>query len=209
MTACGDEDAGIAAFRHDFAGRRTLHSYAAEPAVERRAGDRMSERVFGFRTESPRTPYICIWRDPVLHRPGAEPARPSQILMACSFGTAPWTPPSSLVEEASERMRRDEATMRVKWVGEGGGYRMTEFQIEIRDAESLTAFRSAHGAAEIPALNFAKAEIVFPASSGDPLGFRISASVPARQNPGDSAREPTVSLTAEGTALPIPLWLLY
>jgi hypothetical protein len=100
----------IATFTHDAGGTQTLFAYRPEPAEVTRAGELMANRLYGIiDTRSPKTPYICCWRDTDPHRFRAPPdaGPPHKILMACSFGTSAWLPPADLMENATQAMQRE------------------------------------------------------------------------------------------------------
>ena len=208
VTACSEDGNSIASLRHDLGKQTHLHSYAPEPAVETRQGDRISHRLYGIETRSPKTPYICVWRDTSSPRPG-DGAPPSEIFLTCAFGTSAWTPPASLAKEAMERAYRDEAMLRVQWERDGDRYRMVRFEIELNNLSEDISFRSSNFGEDLAAIRFTKAEVAFQGTAGDPLTFDIAASVPRRTNRGEATRDPIVSLEVSGTAVPIPGWVLY
>jgi len=206
-TSSADEP--VASFTHDLGPGRTLHGYRAEPASDKRQMDRVHEHMYGFRTESPRTPYICVWRDPVRFSATEADGPPVQILMACSFGTSAWSPPGNIMEEAKLRMHRQEAGLRADWVKDGDGYRLTRIEFEVRGPDFPKRFRSANAGADLGELRFRDFKVSFPRSVGDRLSFRIEATAPYRLNSGEPSRDPVATLAVEGSALPIPAWLMY
>ena len=174
-SSCAAAHAPVATFHHDFRGGDTLHAYAAEPAAERRQGDRVSERLFGLRTESPRTTYICVWRDTGRGRAMARSGQPEEVFLVCMFGSADWTPPPTLAEEAAARAGRDEAVLRARWIRTGSQWRLARLEVEIKQADPADRFRSVHFDGELAEVALRETQIAFPASPADPVRFRIAA----------------------------------
>jgi hypothetical protein len=210
-SGCGGAGEPIASFEYDLGERKSLYSYAPSPASDTRQADQISKKMFGFETQSPQTPYVCVWRDtgPSRSKDGGA-SRPSEIFLTCIFGADAWTPPKSLLSEATERQKRDEAVVRAQWDWNGSRYRLSRFEVEIRDGASNSSFRSINFDEEVRAISFVEGEeMKFPASSSEPFAFRISATIPQRYNRGDRATEPKAVLTISGMAEPMPKWLLY
>lgn len=207
--SCADANDAIASFEHDLGERDALHSYLPKPSEMTRQADLISERMYGFKTKSPRTPYICVWRD--TGRPGAkdDDLPPKEVFLTCVFGASPWTPPPSLLEESAQRHRRDEAVLTIQWDRDGDSYRMSRFDVEIRDPEARVQFRSRNFGTDLAAIGIRRAEIDFPKSRSGRVKFEVSALVPQRQNQGQPLGKDKVTLTASGTAVPIPTWLNY
>lgn len=207
-TACAEGSQPVATLRHDLGGRQTLHAYVLEPAAETRQMDRM----YGLGIRSPRTPYLCAWRDPGrLAASGAGAAGPGSVFLVCVFGADDWSPPAEYLREAEERMRRDEAVLRAQWDRDGDTYRLTRFEVEIRVRGGGPGmdFRSVNFGDAVAELDMRQAEISFPASASNSMTFRISAVLPRRFNRGEAAGPPLVSLDIAGTAGPTPRWLNY
>lgn len=208
--ACAREGSSIAELEHDLSGEKRLYSFAPEPATATRQIDGMHKRLYGIETKSPKTPYMCTWRDPTLAEvTKGRPTKPRTIFMACIFGTSDWTPPSSLLEEAQARNRRAEAVIRISWDEEGATYRMSQFDVEIHDGTGSLNFRSVHRGKELAEVRLRRAKTVFPASASEPFTFNISASAPYRLNNGDKIGAPTATLSISGTAMPMPNWVMY
>jgi len=209
--ACtGSDGKSIATFQYDLNGQRTLHAYPPEPAAENRQEDKLHKRVYGALgdTKSPRTPYICVWRDPDLASDRS--ARPSKIFLTCAFGTDDWEPPAGIIEQAQARMQREEAVIRVRWDWRGDTYRLTRFEAEVRDLPAKLAFRTSISSAdEITALRARGSGMKFPATLDDPFVFDLTVDAPDRGNRGEETGAPTAKLTIRGTAAPMPSWVMY
>ncbi len=106
-------------------------------------------------------------------------------------------------------MYRHEASLSAEWVREGEGYRLLRIECEVRGPDYGDIFRSAHAGPDLAELRFRDFQVHFPASVGDSIGFRIEATAPYRLNSGETARDPVVSFVVEGSALPIPGWIMY
>lgn len=210
VAACGaSENDAIASFKHDYGKARTLYAYKPEPAAETRQADLAANRTYGFETKSPRTPYLCAWRDTGRRSAKASDVPPDEVFLTCAFGTSFWTPPSRLVDEAEHRGKRDEAILRAQWTRSDGIYRMSRFELEIKDAASHKSFRSINFGPDVADIDFSQAAITFPASGNDMMAFNISASVPERSNRGDDRGKQASTISLSGTAGIIPSWLLY
>lgn len=210
--ACGGDERSIATFVHDAGGTSTLFGYPPEPAAEIRQGEAMANRLYGIiETRSPRTPYMCVWRDPdpTRSRAGADAGPPNDILLFCGFGTSAWEPPANLMEQAEQAMRRDQAKVTIRWTRREGVLVMTRLEVEIGNMAEGRDFRSAWFDDEITGLDFQRKEIEFPNSPVDPIAFAVNASLPRRFNQRQPATGPTASFAMEGTAPPIPDWVLY
>lgn len=199
----------LATLTHDLQGGGTLYAYPAEPAAQNRQIDQVHERMYGFRTLSPRTPYICVWRDPARFRATAADGPPVRILMACSFGADDWSPPLDLLKEAEQRMFRQEGLLRLDWASDDTNYRLTRVELEVRGPHLAKNFRSANGEGDLAELQVRDWAVSFPQSVEDGLSFRIEVAAPYRLNSGEPAKAPTATLRMHGTALPIPDWLMY
>lgn len=210
LTGFGDRKA-IATFVHDVGGVDTLFAYPPEPAAETRQGELVADWLYGVsQRRSPKTPYMCAWRDPdpTRLRAGAEDGPPSEIFLFCIFGTSPWEPPAGMIEHAEQAMRRDHAEVRIGWKRRDGGYVMTRLEVCVGNLAQERDFRSIWFDDEIGSLPI-RQSITFPGSPADPIAFSIAASLPRRFNRGEVATEPMVDFAIEGTAPPIPDWLLY
>lgn len=210
--AAGGDGGSIAVLTHDAGGAATLFAYPPEPAAETRQGELMANRLYGIiDTRSPKTPYMCLWRDPdpTRCRAGAGSGPPNEILLFCGFGTSAWTPSANLVEHAEQAMRRDQANVAIGWKWRDGAYAMTRLEVSIGNLAQERDFRSVWYDGEIAGLAIDRQEIVFPKSPVDSIAFAVTASLPRRYNKSEAAKAPTASLTMEGTAPPIPDWLLY
>jgi hypothetical protein len=209
LHACTGGSEPLAHLTHNLEGGGTLRAYPAEAAPENRQIDQVHERMYGFRTLSPRTPYICVWRDPERFRATPADGRPVKILMACSFGTEDWEPPRNLMEEATQRALRQEAVFGARWTREGDGYRLARIELEVRDPRLRNQFRSANDESDLATLEIRDWEVTLPRSVDEPLRFRVEVTAPYRLNGGEAAKEPVATLRIEGAALPIPDWLMY
>ena len=208
----GGELERIASFTHDSGGTETLFAYQPAPAEVIRSGEAMANRLYGFiDTRSPRTPYICVWRDPEpsRFRAGPDSGPPGKILMACNFGTEPWSPPANLVEHASQASQRDQAQVTMGWEGVDGDYRLVRLEIAIGNLAAGRDFRSVWFDDEIQQIVLDRCQIEFPSSPVDDLRFLVSARLPRRYNRHEPPKEPTVAFIMAGIAPPIPDWVLY
>lgn len=202
----------IATFTHDAGGAATLFAYQPEPALVTRQGEQMANRLYGIiDTRSPKTPYICVWRDPdpTRFRAGADAGPPNKILMACGFGAGAWCPPANLAEHATQAMQRDEARVTMGWDRSDGEYRLTRLEVSVTNFAEGRDFRSVWFGDEVAQLAFDRCEIGFPASPVDAIGFVVTGSLPRRYNQREAPKEPTTTFTMTGTAPPIPDWVLY
>ena len=207
-TACSAADQHSATLEHNLGGRHTLSSYPPVPAQEKRQVDKVSERMYGFETLSPKTPYFCTWRDrprPVTERGG----RPLQVFLTCSFGSGPWTPPATLIAESQERQRREEAHVQILWERKGNKLEMLRFQLQITSDQGTKQFRSKNYANDLLDVKFKQITVKFPDSETEDVKFSLSAIVPYRLNRGEDAGADTVDLKIQGSAVPMPRWLLY
>jgi hypothetical protein len=212
LGACGADEGSIATFVHDVGGADTLFAYPPEPAARIRQGEAMANKLYGIiDTRSPRTPYMCVWRDPdpSRFRAEADSGPPNEILLFCGFGTSAWEPPASLIEHAEQAMRRDDAKVTIKWKRRGDGYAMTRFEVSVSNLAQGRDFRSVWYDDEVARLDFERLEIHFPKSPVDPLRFAVATSLPRRYNKFEAAKAPIAKFTMEGTAPPIPDWVLY
>ncbi len=172
----------------------------------------MANRLYGIiDTRSPRTPYMCLWRDPdpTRGRAAAESGPPREILLFCGFGTSDWTPPANLVAHAEQAMRRDQANVTIGWTWRDGAYAMNRLEVWISNLAEERDFRSVWYDGEIAGLAIDRQDIVFPRSPVDPIAFAVTASLPRRYNKFEAARAPTARFTMAGFAPPIPDWVLY
>lgn len=210
LAGCGGP-ASVATFTHDLGGTPTLHAYPAEPASETRGGERLANRVYGMNTRSPKTPYVCVWRDadPTRFRAAAGAGPPHKILLFCHFGTDAWSPPSNLVEQAEAAMRRDEATVVMGWDRHDGSYRMSRFEVTISNLAAGRNFSSRWFGGEAAGLAFSRMEVAFPKSPVEPVTFAVRATLPQRLNKGDGPGKATATFAIEGSAAPIPPWMNY
>lgn len=212
-TSCaGGNGASVATLTHDQGGGRTLYAYATEPARRNRQEDEIHRRLYGDfgATRSPRTPYICVWRDTgptgFTRDPGI---RPPEIFLTCIFGTDDWEPPDSMLAHAEARMKRSEAVIRLLWRRDGDGWRIDRFEAEIRDPQAGIDFRSINVAQGLAAVALEPRAITFPETQYEPLTFDIGASLPFRRHRGEAAREPAARVAIRGVASPMPKWVMY
>ncbi len=208
----------VAVLNHDFIEGGLLHSYPAVPSEEIHESDVMVAHAYGLRTQTPRVPYITVWRDSARGTAGQRPAddpRPSEILLTAIFGTEPWIAPTGLVEAATQRMFRPEAVVQAKWELDParGSYDLVRFGVEIRVAyaggDPDAGFRSTNFAAELDAVDFERVEVIAPEAANDSMSFDVAASVPQRRNRNQPTIEPTITLATQGSAQPIPPWLMH
>jgi len=211
LSACTDAPDEVATFQHDFGTGGTLRAYAAAADGQRQA-DQVATRAYGTQTQSPRTPYLCVWRDTGPGRFRAAGGAPTELFLTCVFGSDAWTPPPNLLQEAEARARRDEAVLRAQWRRNGSSWPLTRLEVEIHrgtNPDPDARFRSVHFEDELAAVTLRESEIAFPASAKDPVRFRIVASLPRRRNRGEPVSAPAVALTIAGTAQPMPDWMNY
>jgi len=206
MTSPDYAPAPVAFLLHDFGGEHALCSYAPEPSGKARQGDRIHAGLYGIATRSPMTPYICVWRDP--DKP-LDSGRPDAIFLACVFGTAPWQPPDSLVDQATARQSRDEGVVRMSWQWMGDHYRLSRFEFEINPLGPDGSFRSVNFGDELAELDLAEGEMRFPADRTDSFAFYLSGQIRQRRNRGLPMQQPAVRVSLSGIAPPIPPWVMY
>lgn len=202
----------IATFTHDQGGVETLYGYWPEPAEQIRQGEQIANKLYGIiDTRSPKTNHICVWRDtdPTRFRAGPDAGPPNEILLACGFGTDPWTPPTNLAQLAAQAMVRDEARVAMGWSRRGEGYALTRLEVSVTNLAAGRDFRSVWYDDEVAELDLRQQDIVFPASPADPLTFAITASLPRRYNRREAPKAPTATFNMAGRAAPIPDWVLY
>lgn len=211
LTACAAGDGkSIASLRHDLGDGATLFAYPAEPAAQNRQEDQVHRQLYrpSGATKSPRTPYICVWRDPV--PPGLNRAvAPDRIFLTCVFGTIDWEPPAKIVDQAAARLQRQEAVIRIQWDRSGATYKMTRLDVEVRDLSTKLNFRSRNSGDQISEVRAKQSGMKFPESQDEPFTFRLDVSAPERANGRDPAGKAIASLSIEGTAAPMPPWVMY
>ena len=202
----------MASFTHDAGGTETLFTYRPEPAEITRQGEQMANRLYGIiDTRSPKTPYICAWRDtdPERFRRPEDMGPPLKILFGATFGTEPWSPPAGLVEYATQASQRDQAHVTLGWENMDGTYRLNRFEVVVTNLAANRDFRSVWYNEEPEQILFDRFEIQFPASPIDCLRFNIAATVPRRYNQHERPEERKLWFMMAGSAPPIPDWVLY
>jgi hypothetical protein len=191
---------------HDFGAEHALFAYPAKASAETHEGDRIHARLYGIETRSPRTPYLCTWRNP---NGAFAPGPPGEIFLAGAFGTEAWELPDGLVAQAATRQTRDECVVRIGWKLGDAGYRLTRFEFEVNPLSPECPFRSRHFGDELAELDLTEADMRFPIDRSDSLAFHLSGQLRQRKNRGESMEPPTVRLQLSGIAQPIPEWLMY
>jgi hypothetical protein len=191
---------------HDFGGEHALFAYPAETSKDTHEGDRIHARLYGIETRSPRTPYLCTWRNP---NAALEAGPPGEIFLAGAFGTEAWEPPDGLVAQAAARQTRDECAVRIGWTLADAGYRLTRFEFEVNPLNPEVSFRSRNFGDEPAELDLTEANMRFPVDRSDTLAFHFTGQLRQRSNRGERLAPPTVRLQLHGIAQPIPAWLMY
>lgn len=213
VSACGASEGQRASLTYDVNGRRTLHSYDLKPAKSLGQAEIIAQRLYGTRNlQRPDEAYYCTWRDTgpdqYINRRN-QSGRPSKIFLACRFGTTRWSPPANLVEAATEHAKRESAVIRIEWDRLPDRYALKRFEIEL-DHRPALHFRSQNlTEQELSALDIRVHEMTIPSSPQEDFIFHLTARVPSRQNSGMKAVGPIIPVEIEGSAMPMPQWLLY
>lgn len=204
----------IAVFTHDLGSASPLQSWPPVPAEELHQGEQMARQAFGeilSRIRSPRHLYATIWRDPDPHvRLGEQDQPPTGILLAASFGMAPYELSSSLLETAEMFNTLERANLRLDFVRHGeGDFRLDSLTLEISDpARNLNHFRSCWKGEELAGLDLA-VQFDAPATRQHPLRFHVQGRLPRRYNQKSRIEDQRVAFTASGGAMPMPDWANY
>lgn len=213
IAACGANEGQRASLTYDVNGRRTLHAYDLKPAKSLGQAEIIAQRLYGTRNlQRPDEAYYCTWRDTgpdqYINRRNRS-GRPSTKFLACRFGTSRWSPPANLVEAATEHAKRESAVIRIQWDRLADRYVLKRFEVELEHRPTLI-FRSQNlTEPELPALGIRVHKMTIPSSPQDGFSFHLTARVPSRPNSGMKAVGPIIPLEVEGSAMPIPDWLLY
>lgn len=219
-TNCGAADKSTASITYSLNGGHTLYAYPLKPANATREMDAIANHVLGtillpdgkttqiYQVRSPNSPYYCTWRNPSpwLHTASGLPAN---VFMVCLFGSAPWTPPASMMDEAQERAKRHEAVVRLKWERVGTQYVIKRADVEISDPQGHRFLSSNSEGPDGLGAMVQQHAVIMPKTLLDDVKFDISITARYRLNTGEVAHDPTVTLRMSGTAAPTPKWLNY
>lgn len=202
----------IAWLHHDWTGGGTLMAYPPEPAAVQRGGNALHDRFWGLETRAPQTPCVAVWRDIAQHTvDDRKLGWPSRIMVFALFGTEPWVPPPSLIEEAMEHQRRETGHLRLgwRWDAAAASYAVESFELTLSRGAERPSFRTVHTADEVAALDLVIEPLPRPASAAAPLPFRAAGHLRARAAAGKPLTGEAVRFSIMGTAPVQPAWMLY
>lgn len=187
-------------------------SYPAIPAETKRGGNILHDNFWGFETRSPMTPYLTAWRDVAKHTvEDRKLGWPTRIMVFGMFGTEPWIPPASLVEEATQHQLRDSAQLRLgwRWNDATGAYALDELSLQLQRGGREHPFRSVHRHEELNILDVELSPIDRPDPADAAIPFRVSGHLRERHKSGEAIKGDPVRVTVMGTATLQPGWMMY
>lgn len=209
LSACSEPNLeAVAKIKHDFNSSYELTSYKAEPKSKVGQAEKLAQNQYGSllsNIKSPQTIFMCLWRNTDVSEPRSN--RPNVIFLSCNFAASPVENSGSLVEMAELYNTIDRALLTAQWELKSDNYVLSRFELEIQaDGKS---YRSQNFRDNMREITVVQADMAFPKNANDSFHFRLTSKLPFRQNNSDKQGAPIVSISASGTAEPIPNWVNY
>lgn len=203
-----ESERALSQLQHNFNGQYQLYSYPARPSSEVHQPDVLAQKTYGVlqsKVMSPTTMFICLWRDLDLQNDVDNP--PSEIFIACTYAPRYVENPKSFVQQAELFSTIDNANLKATWKRDGEDYRLIRFDVDINAGGDGFHYRSSE--ADLMTFEFPDGGMKFPDRKNDDFEFSVHGRLPCLQWGCNTRSDGFVSVSASGTAEPMPDWINY